>query len=98
MSVFSMLPAKPLNHAERTRIRTRDDVDGFIVLGTSSIHRRRGEREQNATEAVMLVDRTLYALEYDDSEWSTEVLQRNADRQDHLQQALDRSDEQTARK
>lgn len=91
MSVFDTLPAHPLTYAERQRLRDRDDVAAVTVIGTASIHRR-DERTQNATDIVVLREGTVYALAYVESGWSVDVLQRNADRRDHLRRALDRLD------
>lgn len=64
-------------------------MDALIAIGTTSIYNRRDEQTEDATHVVILTDETVHALEYKDFEWSAEVLQRNADRQDHLEQALD---------
>ncbi len=89
MNIVSILPSKPLNRTERNRIRAHEEVEALIILGTTSIDERHEERTENATSMVILTNETVYALEYEVSKWSTEVLQRNANRQDHLEQALD---------
>lgn len=89
MNVVSTLPSKPLNHTERNRVRAHEEVEALIIIGTTSIDERHEEQAENATSMVILTSGTVYALKYEESEWSTEVLQRNADRQDHLEQALD---------
>jgi hypothetical protein len=69
-------------------------VGALIVIGTTTIHDRRNEQTEDATEVVILADETVYALEYEDFEWSAEVLQRDAGRRDHLEQALDQLGDQ----
>ena len=88
MNVVSTLPSKPLNRTERNRLRAHEEVEALIILGTTSIDERHEERAENATSMVILTNETVYALKYEESKWSTEVLQRNADRRDHLEQAL----------
>ncbi|WP_049900475.1 hypothetical protein [Halococcus agarilyticus] len=88
MSLDGALPPSPLHRADAEAIRARDDVDALIVLGATSMHARRSHRDGPATEAVALVDGTVCGLSYDGTDWSHEVLQRDADRHEHLEAAL----------
>ena len=88
MSLDDALPSSPLRRADAEAIRAHDDVDALIVLGTASIRARRSHHDDPATEAVALVDGTVCGLSYDESGWSREVLQRDADRHDHVRATL----------
>ena len=88
MNLVGALPPAPLRRADAETIRACDDVDSLIVVGNTSIHPRRSHHGDPATEAVALVNGTVRALEFDGSRWSEEVLRRDADRQDHLEAAL----------
>ena len=88
MAPVDALPSAPLTRADVAKIRAREDVTSFIVLGTTSIHARLSRRDTPATAAVALVDGVVCALEYDGTRWSREVLRRDAGRQDHLEAAL----------
>lgn len=90
MNPADILPSNPLNQAEVDRIRAYDNVEAFIVIGTTSIDNRYAAQTKNATAAVVLIDETVYALEFGNSGWSVEPLRYNADRHDHLEEALDR--------
>lgn len=89
MNVISALPSKPLNSCEQKRLRARNEVEALIVVGTTLIYNRRSERTENATNMVMLTGGVVYALEYNDFEWSIRILQWDADQRDHLERALD---------
>ena len=92
MSIVSALPSRPLTADEINQIRVRDDVEALTTIGTTSIHNRHNDRKRKIASMVVLTEGTAYALEYEDFEWSKEVLQRNADRRDQLQRALDQLD------
>lgn len=88
MSLDSALPPAPLRETDAEVIRARDDVEGLIVLGATSIHTRRSQRDEPATEAVALVEGTVLGLSYNGTGWSEEVLRRDADRHEHLEATL----------
>lgn len=92
MDIVSVLPSEPLDSTERDRIRTHDEVEALTSIGTTAIDERRKEQTESAASMVILTNGTVYALDYEEFEWSAEVLQRNADRQDHLERALDQMD------
>lgn len=94
MNVASRLPSKPLNLEERKRLRAHNEIDALIVIGKTSIDERHEEQTENAIKMVVLTNGLIYALNYGESNWSKELLQRNADRQDHLERAFDQMDYQ----
>lgn len=87
MGLIGALPYAPLRHTDVDEIRGRADVEAFIVTGTTSIRARHGA--DPVTEAVALVDGTVFALEFHDDGWSHEILRRDADRRAHLEATLE---------
>jgi hypothetical protein len=88
MALLDTLPPEPLDQAEIERIRTRENVESFIVIGTASIHHRYPYQTTNATTAVALIDDSVYKFEFNGAEWDIEILQQDVDRHDYLNQAL----------
>lgn len=78
------LPAHPLKREDIERLRTNETVDGFIEL-ESRAHVANG----GLKKAVALSDHTVVDLAFENGTWQQTVLARDADKQDHLKEALE---------
>jgi hypothetical protein len=87
VTVLDSLPSRPLKRGDIEQLRTRETVDGFIALESRAHVANGGLRK-----AVALTERTVVDLEFEDGAWQQTVLARDADSQDHLNEALGQLD------
>ena len=84
VTVLDSLPSHPLKRETVERLRAHDTVSGFIELQSREYALQNGGLER----AVALVEETVVGLSFEDGVWQQTVLARDADDQDHLQEAL----------
>ena len=88
VDALNSLPARPLKRADIDRLRTHDNMDGFIELESRAHVAHNG----GLRKAVVLTKRTVVDLEFKDGAWQQTVLARDADNQDQLSEALGQLD------
>lgn len=87
--MLDSLPSHPLQRTDIERLRTHETVDGFIELESPEHAFRNG----GLREAVALTDGTIVGLSFEDDAWMQTVLARDANKQDHLEEALRQLDQ-----
>jgi hypothetical protein len=84
VEIFDSLPTRPLKRVDIEQLRAHDTVDGFIELQSRAHVAHNGGLQK----AVALTERTVVDLVFEDGAWEQTVLTRDADEQDHLEEAL----------
>ena len=84
VTVLNSLPSRPLKRENIEQLRAHDTVGGFIELQSHEYALQNGGLER----AVALVEETVIGLSFEDGVWQQTVLARDADDQNHLEEAL----------
>lgn len=79
------LPSQSLSREDIEQLRAREDVDGFIELASREHTIQNGGLESG----VALVENTVIDLAFEDGKWEQTVLARDANDQEHLEEALE---------
>lgn len=83
MTVFESLPSRPLKRGDINQLRARETVEGLIEL-ESRVHVANG----GLRKAVALTDSMVVNLSFEDEAWQQTILARDADKHDHINEAL----------
>jgi hypothetical protein len=84
VTALESLPSRPLKRGDIKQLRTRAAVDGFIELESRAHVATGGLRK-----AVALTEHTVVDLAFEDGTWRQTVLARDADKHDHVTEALE---------